>query len=257
MGGHAVRFYGFARNTIDADLHISPDRWDDLAGLLARTRLFAGQAVLEGPTWRPGDFRRFRMGTLPDGRDEWLEFWKENHLLPSHDELRSRAERGWYGGREVAFLGLEDLIRSKETERDADWQDIAALEQVLDARLLAHVHSGRLPVADALTLLRSQAGFLSYLEAGHLTAANAAPALGRAPNPVTQSFLIPFAPDAPTAAPVMPIEPVVLRRLRTTTPAAPLHLALVEIIRRRYIAFRKEIDRRDKEAIRARQPDIP
>lgn len=51
----------------------------------------------------------------------------------------------------------------------------------------------------------------------------------------------------------MPIEPMVLSRLRTTPPASPLHLALTEVVRRRYIAFRKEIDRRDKEAIRAGQ----
>jgi hypothetical protein len=40
---------------------------------------------------------------------------------------------------------------------------------------------------------------------------------------------------------VTPIEPVVLARLRTTPPASPLHLALVEVVRRRYIAFRKEV----------------
>jgi hydrogenase maturation protein HypF len=39
-----------------------------------------------------------------------------------------------------------------------------------------------------------------------------------------------------------------------TPPASPLHLALVEVVRRRYIAFRKDVDRRDKEMIRARQP---
>jgi hypothetical protein len=254
MGGHAVRYYGLARNTNDADLHVSPGQWDDLASLLARTSLFAGQAVAEGPSWRPGAFRRFRIGALPDGRDEWLEFWKENHLLPPYDEVRSRAERGWYGGREVTFLGIADLIRSKETERDADWQDVAVLEQFLDARLLAQLRAGKLAAPDALASLRSQVGFLSCLEASFLTTANAASALERATNPVTHAFLIPFAPDTPTAAPVMPIEPIVLSRLRTTPPAAPLHLALVEIVRRRYIAFRKENDRRDKEAIRTMQP---
>jgi hypothetical protein len=71
---------------------------------------------------------------------------------------------------------------------------------------------------------------------------------------VSQTFLIPFAPDAPAPNPVALIEPVVLARLHTTQPASPLHLALVEIVRRRYIAFRKDTDRRDKEMIRARQP---
>src|SRR5262249_34903510 len=150
---------------------------------------------------------------------EWLEFWKENHLLAPHAELQTRAERGPYGGREITFLGLADLIRSKETERDADWQDIASLEQFFDARLLARVRSGSLPIEDGLAALRSQTGLLGYMEAGFLTAPNAGAALPRTTNPVTQTLLIPFAPDAPVREPVTPIEPVVLTRLRTTPPA--------------------------------------
>jgi hypothetical protein len=253
MDGHAVRFYGLSRYTNDVDLHVAPDQWDDLPARLARTSLFAGQAVVEGPSWRPGAFRRFRIGTLPDGRDEWLEFWRENHLLAPHNELLTRAERGPYGGRKVTFLGLADLIRSKETERDADWQDVATLEQLLDARLLARVRSSTVPAEEALASLRSQTGLLGYLEAGFLTAQNAGAALQRTSNPVTQTFLIPFASDASVPEPVTPIEAVVLDRLRTTPPASPLHLALVEVVRRRYIAFRKEVDRRDKEMVRARQ----
>jgi hypothetical protein len=254
MGGHAVRFYGLWRHTNDVDLHASPDQWEDLPTRLARTSLLAGQAVREGASWRPGAFRRFQIGTLPDGREEWLEFWKENHLLAPHAELQTRAERGLYGGRELTFLGLADLIRSKETERDADWQDVAALEQFLDARLLARVRSGTVAAEDALASLRSQTGLLGYLEGGVVTGPAAGAALARTANPVTQTLLIPFAPDAPVREPVTPIEPVVLARLHTTPPASPLHLALVEVVRRRYIAFRKDVDRRDKEMIRARQP---
>jgi hypothetical protein len=254
MGGHAVRFYGLGRYTNDVDLHVAPGQWDDLPARLARTSLFPGQAVTEGPSWRPGAFRRFQIGTLPDGREEWLEFWRENHLLAPYEELQARAERGPYGGRGVTFLGLADLIRSKETERDADWQDVAALERFLDARLLAQVRTGTLPAEEALVSLRSQAGLLGYLEAGYLTSQNATGALLRTTNPVTQTFLVPFAPDAAVPEPVTLIEPVVLARLRTSVPASPLHLALVEIVRRRYIAFRKDVDRRDKETIRAKQP---
>jgi hypothetical protein len=254
MGGHAVRFYGLSRYTNDVDLYVAADQWDDLPARLASTSLFAGAVPVEGPSWRPGAFRRFQIGALPDGREEWLEFWKENHLLAPHSELRARAERGPYGGREITFLGLADLIRSKETERDADWQDVAALEQFLDARLLARLRSGAVSGDEALAALRSQSGFLGYLEAGFLTAENAAAALARATNPVTQTFLIPSAPDAPVAEPVMSLEPVVLTRLRTTAAASPLHLGLVEVVRRRYITFRKDADRRDKERVRARQP---
>jgi hypothetical protein len=252
MGGHAVRFYGLSRNTNDIDLHVAPDHWDDLQTRLARSKLFTTHGVIEGPTWRPGAFRRFRIGTLPDGREEWLEFWKENHLLASHSELQTRAERGSYGGRELAFLGLADLIRSKETEREADWQDVTALERLQDARLLARVRSDRARTEEALAALRSQAGLLGYLEAGCLTAENASEALHRTTNPVTQAFLIPFAPGVTCTEPELPIEPVVLARLRTTSPASSLHIALVEVVRRRYITYRRGVDRLDKETVRAK-----
>jgi hypothetical protein len=253
MGGHAVRFYGLSRYTNDVDLHVAPAQWADLTARLARTNLFADGGLNEGPSWRPGAFRRFQIGTLSDGREEWLEFWRENHLLAPYEELQTRAERGSYGGREVAFLGLADLIRSKETERGADWQDVAALEQFLDARLLARVRSGAVSAEQAIASLRSQTGLLGYLEAGFLTAQNAGTALTRTTNPVTQTLLVPFAPDASVLEPVTPIEPVVLARLRTTPPSSPLHLALVEVVRRRYIALCKDADRRDKQMIRAGQ----
>lgn len=35
----------------------------------------------------------------------------------------------------VAFLGIDDLIRSKETEREDDWRDVALLEEIADERL--------------------------------------------------------------------------------------------------------------------------
>ena len=253
MGGHAVRFYGLARHTNDVDLHISPDQWDDLPTRLAQTKLSGSYSPSEGPSWRKVAFRRFQIGSLPDGREEWLEFWKENHLLAAHDELRNRAERGLYGGRELPFLGLSDLIRSKETERDADWQDIAFLEQFQDARLLAAIRSGAVRAPDAISLLRSQTGLVGYLEAGVLTAANASAALARTTNPVTQAILTPFA-SAVDSAFDSPIEPIVLSRLRATSPASSLHLALVEVVRRRYIALCKDADRRDKEMIRSQQP---
>src|SRR4051794_35702743 len=120
MGGHAARFYGISRNTIDYDLHLSPRDWDTLPDRLATSPLFAGRPVIEGPTWRPHAFRRFLLGPLDDGRDEWLEFWHHNHLLAPFAELVQRRELGSYGGRVLPFLGLPDLVRSKETERNSD-----------------------------------------------------------------------------------------------------------------------------------------
>lgn len=86
MGGHAVRFYGLQRFTNDFDLTLSPAGWDDLVDRLARTGLFPGGRPTEGNSWRPAYFRRFLLGNLPNGAEEWLEFWKSNHLLdPSHN----------------------------------------------------------------------------------------------------------------------------------------------------------------------------
>lgn len=253
MGGHAVRFYGLARNTNAFDLNVSPDQWHDLAERLGRTPLFGGQPPAEGPSWRANAFRRFRIGILADGKDEWLEFWRENHLLPPHADLLTRAERGRYGGREIAFLGLPDLIRSKETERDADWQDVTVLEDFLDARLLAKAERGEIELLTALAQLLSRAGFGGYFQHGAFADAKAVSgALASTTNPVTQAYLIPFAPEVElSAASLFPIEPVILNRLRQLDGGSALHLALVEVVRRRYVLFRKDIDRRDKETIRA------
>jgi hypothetical protein len=251
MGGHAVRYYGFVRNTDDFDLHIAPNVWDELTSKLAGSVLFPGGPPVEGDSWRPEAFRRFRMGALADGRDEWLEFWKENHLLAPYSELRGRAESGSYGGRSVTFLGLPDLIRSKETERDKDWRDVAVLEQILDARLLAGVEASRLPLEEALASLRSRAGFENFVQRKMLgNSAAVATALAKSPSPITQAFLIPFAPSASRCDPVCPLEPILVERLRKTAPASSLHVSVVEIIRRRYILFRKEFDRRNKEIMR-------
>ena len=169
MGGHAVRFYGLSRNTIDFDLHLAPDGWAELSSRLAGTPLYAGKPVLEGPSWRPHSFRRFLIGRLPDGREEWLEFWCGNHLLASFSELYARREQGLYGGRFLSFLALPDLIKSKETERAVDWQDITILEEFLDARMLAETESGGRPLAEALCCIRSRSGFETALQRGRFS----------------------------------------------------------------------------------------
>jgi len=253
MGGHAVRFYGLSRNTIDFDLHLAPDSWAELSSRLAGTPLFAGKPVLEGPSWRPHSFRRFLIGRLADGREEWLEFWCGNHLLPSFSELYARREQGFYGGRILSFLALPDLIKSKETERAVDWQDIAVLEEFLDARMLAETGSGGRTLAEALCRIRSRSGFETALQRGLFSDAHVVElALGAASLAITQAFLIPFTPTVTNLqAPTPAIEPVILSRLRTVVPASPLHLTLVEAVRRQYRLFAQAVDRADKEAVRA------
>jgi hypothetical protein len=254
MGGHAVRHYGLQRHTNDFDLTLAPEGWGDLPDRLARSGLFAGGAPAEGVSWRPGAFRRFLVGTLPGGQEEWLEFWKENHLLDPFPELFARREVAPYGGRELPFLGLGDLIRSKETERAKDWDDVSYLEEIQDARLHARCASGNLSLTDALLQLRSRRGFDTYLAENRLDdRAAVAAALGRTINPITQAFLRPLAPGAAAARLVVSIEPAVERKLRSVAPGSPLHRSLVEVVRRQYKVFCQERDRTDKEAVRRAQ----
>lgn len=255
MGGHAVRYYGLQRNTNDYDLHLAPDRWPELPQLLQQSPLFLDRPLVEGPSWRPHAFRRFQIGRLADGREEWLEFWRSNHLLPPFAELFARREEGEYGGRILPFLALPDLIRSKETERAGDWQDLALLEEFLDARLQTRVEQGQVLLAQALTQLRSRRGFESYWQKGDLQAcAPIQDALMRSQLSITQAYLLPIVPDLnPLPSATVAIEPVIVNRLRTVPPASALHLALVEAVRRQYKLVRQTADRADKEAIRAAQ----
>jgi hypothetical protein len=259
MGGHAVRYYGIDRNTIDYDLHLSPADWDHLAESLNRSTLAGGQPLTEGPSWRPDSFRRFLLGRLPDERDEWLEFWRTNHLLPPFAELHGRREQGSYGGRIISFLSLPDLIRSKETERDKDWQDVAFLEEIRDNRLFNQVVAGTLPVVAALSQVRSRRGLENFFQGDFLKdAAVVGQALLQTRLSITQAILLPCA-EAEAVPPIatVPMEPVVVNRLRTVTPASPLHLALIEVVRRQYKLAMQNADAADKQAIRAAQANPP
>jgi hypothetical protein len=258
MGGHAVRFYGLQRHTNDFHLTLAPDGWDDLADRLARTALFPSTGPVEGNSWRPGAFRRFLLGNLAEGQEEWLEFWRGNHLLAPFPELFARREVGAYGGRQLAFLSLPDLLRSKETERAKDWEDVSYLEEFLDARLHAQCVAGTIAIVDALAQIRSRRGFDTYLaENRFANAGSICTALEYTRNPITQAFLLPWMPAAVTAKPVVPIEPVVERKLRSVAPASSLHRSLVEIVRRQYKVFCQDRDRADKEAIRAAPAERP
>src|SRR5437868_2810967 len=95
MGGHAVKYYGVGRNTVDFDFCAGVRTTQELRELLQHMPEL--RQAKEGPSWRPDDFVRFEIGRLPDGREEWLEFWVRNHLLPDFTQLISRRETGEYG----------------------------------------------------------------------------------------------------------------------------------------------------------------
>jgi hypothetical protein len=156
MGGHAVRYYGIDRNTVDFDVVTSLSTPDELRMRLPQIESLG--PIREEPVWRSADFARFEIGRLPDGREEWLEFWLRNHLLADFASLKARAEVGTYGGEQVAFLSIADLVRSKETERESDWQDIALLEEIQDARHHAAIASAPDALLRLLSCLRSRRG---------------------------------------------------------------------------------------------------
>jgi hypothetical protein len=154
---------------------------------------------------------------------------------------------------------LSDLIRSKETERDKDWQDVASLEEIHDNRLFNQVTAGTLPVVEALSQVRSRRGLESFLQGGSLKdAAVVGQALSQTRLSITQAILLPCA-GAEVVPPIatIPMEPVVVSRLRTVAPASALHLALVEVVRRQYKLAMQNADAADKQAIRAAQVNPP
>lgn len=240
MGGHAVRHYGVDRNTFDFDFHVSADSASQLPEQLGQTRLFSRGELKEGISWRREDFRRFQIGVLPDGREEWLEFWFRNHLLVPFPELYERREEAVESGRWLGFLSLPDLIRSKETERDDDWSDVRLLEEILDARHLA----GTAGPTVALTQLRSRRGFeVAERQGLFRSVGNVKAALRQASHPVTCAYLLPFAPDAESHW----LEPTVDGIVRRLQPGSARHLAVVEAVRLAYQRAAKAADRADKE----------
>jgi hypothetical protein len=249
MGGHAVRYYGFNRETTDHDLHIPANVGKNLFDLLSRTSLFVSAPPVESVTWRgESDFKRYVIGTLPDGKEELLEFWIHNHLLDNFNELYQRREEGSYAGKTVSFLSLADLIRSKETERENDWQDISFLEEISDQRNLANPQNDA-QITSALAKLRSVRGLETAINKGFTTnITNLETALKITNNPIAQSFLIPFAPHLETELPINEILPAPFRKhLKLVEPVSSRHLALVEAVRLRYKRAMQDLDRLDKD----------
>jgi hypothetical protein len=251
MGGHAVRHYGIDRTTIDYDFAVANDAtdWTRLAAALREAPRVSD--FREAHSWRPADFRRFVVGTLPDGRDELVECWRRNHLLAAFSDLEARREDGEYGGARVAFLGLSDLIRSKETEREDDWRDVLLLEEIQDLRNLAAA-GGTTRIASALASLRSRRGYELAVQRELVLDEAALDRAGRAPAHVlAAAFLAPHArrPVQPSSPGVPPaIAELLGGALQRVTPASPRHLALVEAVRRLYKREAMLADRLDKEA---------
>jgi hypothetical protein len=247
MGGHAVRYYGIDRNTIDFDLVAAVSTTDELRSKLAIIPVLTG--AREQRVWRPRDFARFEIGRLPDGRPEWLEFWIRNHLLDDFNALKSRREVGTYGGGQLAFLSLADLIKSKETERESDWRDIEALEEVLDERNFGALDDSPESRVHLLRNLRSRRGMRRAMTSRLLDNREVVRrALADSTHPGTAAFLLPKVPAPRQADPRISIEPTVRSSLESAVFGSPIHFALIEICRRAYKRSAMDLDRADKQA---------
>jgi len=112
---------------------------------------------------------------------------------------------------------------------------------------------------EALSRIRSQGGFETALQRGLFSDVHVVEqALGAANLGITQAFLLPFTPTLTKIRATTPvIEPVMLSRLRTVVPASPLHLTLVEAVRRQYRLFAQTVDRANKEAERTAPGNEP
>lgn len=118
--------------------------------------------------------------------------------------------------------------------------------------MLAGVSSGVVEVASALAQLRSRSGLQGHLERGHLADETVVErAISQECGPIARAYLLPAIPRAVDHSSLGGIDAIIANRLRSVVPGSPLHLALVETIRRLYKLSCQEADRADKQAILA------
>jgi hypothetical protein len=89
--------------------------------------------------------------------------------------------------------------------------------------------------------LATSAGLLAHQEAAEA-------ALRAAIHPMTQAFLLPFAPSVERELPASEMLPPPFRKhLQVAEPSSPRHLTLVEAVRLRYKRAMQELDRSEKD----------
>jgi hypothetical protein len=126
------------------------------------------------------------------------------------------------------------LIRSKETERESDWQDIALLEEILDARNLA-LAVDRPTQVHALAQLRSRKGLRAMAASGLVHPGLVEEALSISESPLSRACLMPWlGKESPAKEDAGMIGEILGGPLRKVEPASVKHLALVEAVRRLY-----------------------
>ena len=116
--------HGFSRTTLDVDIFIRPTR-DNVERLIAAlseigfgvAKDLSPEEILARKVLLFADQVRVDIFTQPWGLRDFDPCW-------------SRRIEVEVEGTTVAFLGREDLIRSKETDRPQDRQDVEALRRI-------------------------------------------------------------------------------------------------------------------------------
>lgn len=118
-----------------------------------------------------------------------------------------------------------------------------------DDQNLQRLARGEMTLSEALAQLRSRRGFDSHLAKSEtLDHRPVSAVIASSTRSITHAFLLPFSPSSELGPSTVPIKPVVIDKLRLVEPASPLHLALVEVVRRQYKVTCQAIDRQDKES---------
>ena len=203
--------------------------------------------MIDGPTWRPLAFRRFRLGQLDDRRDEWLEFWRHNHLLAPFAERSQRRELGDYGGEFSRFWRSRTSYAAKKPNATRIGRMSPCWMRSSMLACSAQARTGTLDRPLVLARVRSRIGFENDLQEGYLgDPAVVHQAILQSTLSIAHAYLLPAIPEVSgLPATSVPMEPVIEKRLRTVSPGSSLHLTLEEAVRRQCMIAMQATDRAD------------
>ena len=128
IGGWAAIAHGIPRSTLDVGLFIRPDKGNSgrLIATLSRvgfgiSRELSPEEILSKKVFLFSDQIRIDVFAEPWGLDGFESCW-------------SRRLETTFESVTIPFLGLEDLLKSKNTDRDQDQADAEALKRIVEKR---------------------------------------------------------------------------------------------------------------------------
>ena len=135
IGGWAAIAHGLPRTTLDVDVFVRPvhDNVERLIRALSQVDSrtaseLQAQEILARNVYLFADQIRIDIFTRPWGLDDFDQCW-ERRFEADFESVR------------IPFLGCEDLIRSKQTDREQDRLDAEALREIARRRLARAIGS--------------------------------------------------------------------------------------------------------------------